>query len=71
LSTKTILDLTKKHCTPTGKSGKALTMSQVREYLAAVSHWILAADGKRIRYKWVAKDFLSTLGFFNREGRIA
>ena len=46
-------------------------MSQVREYLAAVAHWILAADGKRIRYKWVAKDFLSTLGFFNREGRIA
>jgi 4a-hydroxytetrahydrobiopterin dehydratase len=68
---KTILDLTKKHCTPSGQSGKALTVSQVREYLAAVSHWILAADGKRIRRKWVVKDFLSSLDFFNRVGRIA
>lgn len=39
--------------------------------LMAVSHWILAADDKRIRRKWVAKDFLSTLDFFNRVGRIA
>jgi 4a-hydroxytetrahydrobiopterin dehydratase len=66
---KTIPDLTKKHCTPEG--GKALTVSQLKKYLAVVPHWILAADGKRIRRKWVAKDFLSALDFFNRVGRIA
>ena len=68
---KTIPDLTKKHCTPSEKSGKRLTASQVKEYLAVVHDWTLAADGKRIRRKWIAKDFLSALDFFNRVGRIA
>lgn len=36
-----------------------------------VPHWTLAADGKRIRRKWVVKDFLIALDFFNRVGRIA
>jgi len=68
---KTIRDLTKTHCTPSKKGGKALTVSQLKKYLAVVPHWILAADGKRIRRKWVAKDFLSALDFFKGVGRIA
>jgi 4a-hydroxytetrahydrobiopterin dehydratase len=69
LSTKT--DLTKKHCTRSEKGGKALSVSQLKKYLAVVPHWVLAADGKRIRRKWVAKDFLIALDFFKRVGRIA
>jgi 4a-hydroxytetrahydrobiopterin dehydratase len=68
---KTIADLTKKHCTPSEKAGKALSASQIKKYLAEVPDWILAADGKRIRRKWAAKDFLTALDFFNRVGRIA
>ena len=68
---KTIPDLTKKHCTPSEKPGKALTVSQVKKFLAVVPHWKLAADGKRLRRRWVAKDFLTVLDFFNRVGRIA
>ena len=68
---KTIRDLTKTHCTPSKTGGKALTVSQLKKYLAVVPHWILAADGKRIRRKWIVKDFLIALDFFNRVGRIA
>ena len=68
---KTIPDLTKKHSTPSVKGGKPLTASQLKKYLAVVPHWILAANGKRIRRKRAAKDFLSALDFFNRVGRIA
>ena len=68
---KMIPDLTKKHCTPSAQGGKALTVSQRKEYLAVVPHWKLAADGKHIRRKWAAKDFLTALDFFNRVGRIA
>ena len=46
---KTIRDLTKKHCTPSKTGGKALTVSQLKKYLAVVPHWLLAADGKCIR----------------------
>jgi 4a-hydroxytetrahydrobiopterin dehydratase len=67
----TIPDLAKKHCTPSANGAKALTVSQRRKYLAAVHHWKLAADGKRIRRKWVTKDFLIALDFFERVGRIA
>ena len=68
---KTIRDLTKTHCTPSKTGGKALTASQLKEYLAVVPHWILTADGKRIRRKWVVKNFVIALDFFNRVGRIA
>src|ERR1700676_3232888 len=68
---KALLDLTKKHCTPSAKGGKVLTASQRKKHLAVVPNRILPADGKRIRGKWVAKDFLIALDFFRRVGRIA
>jgi 4a-hydroxytetrahydrobiopterin dehydratase len=68
---KTIPDLTKKHCTPSDKGGKALALSQLKKYLALVPDWKLAAGRKRIRRKWVVKDFLTALDFFKRVGRIA
>ena len=68
---KTIRDLTRTHGTPSKTGDKALTASQLKKYLAVVPHWILAADGKRIRRKWVVKDFVIALDFFNRVGRIA
>ena len=68
---KMILDLAKKHCTPSAKAGKTLTPSQLKKYLSLVPQWIIAADGKRIRRKWATKDFLIALDFFNRVGRIA
>ncbi len=68
---KTIPDLTKKHCTPSVKGDKALSASEGKKYLAVAANWKLAADGKRIRRKWIAKDFLTALDFFNRVGRIA
>ena len=68
---KAIPDLTKKHCTSSEKAGRTLTVSQVKHYLAVVPHWTLAADGKRIRRRWAAKDFLIALDFFRRVGRIA
>ena len=68
---KTIPDLTKKHCTPSEKGAKALTTGQANKFVAVVPHWILSADGNRIRRKWVVKDFLVALDFFRRVGRIA
>ena len=68
---KTIHDLTKTHCTSSKTGGKALAVSQLKKYLAVVPHWILTAGGKRIRRKWVAKNFVVALDFFNRVGRIA
>jgi 4a-hydroxytetrahydrobiopterin dehydratase len=68
---KTMPDLAKKHCTPSDKGGKVLSVKQRKDYLALVPDWVLDADGKHIRRKWIVKDFLIALDFFNRLGRIA
>src|SRR5476651_819765 len=68
---KTIADLAARHCIPSKKGDKTLTASEQKNCLAVVPYWILAADGERIRRKWVTKDFLTALDFFKRVGRIA
>jgi 4a-hydroxytetrahydrobiopterin dehydratase len=69
--TTTTSELTGKHCTPCEGGVPPLSGEQVREYLTAVPHWRLSADGKHIRREWRVKDFATALNFFNRVGQIA
>jgi 4a-hydroxytetrahydrobiopterin dehydratase len=64
-------ELTGKHCVPCEGGVAPLSPEQVRDYLAAVPQWRLAADGKRIRREWRVKDFATALDFFNRVGQVA
>jgi 4a-hydroxytetrahydrobiopterin dehydratase len=64
-------DLEKKHCQPCEGGVPSLGPESVRQLLAAVPGWHLAAEGKRLRREWRVKDFVTALDFFNRIGRIA
>ena len=66
----TIPDFAHKKCT-SQKDGKALTASQVKDYLVAIPDWNISSNGKKINRIWVVKDFLTALDFFGRIGRIA
>ena len=44
---------------------------QVRDNLAAVSHWTLTEDRKRIRRGWRVKDFAAAMAFFQRIAAVA
>ena len=63
-------DFSKEHCS-SKKGGSALSLSRIREYLAAISNWQISPNQKRIRRRWVVKDFLTALDFFRRIARIA
>src|SRR5262249_47279142 len=69
--TTTAAELCRKHCLPCEGGVPALTSQQVQDHLAAVPHWSLTPDGKRLRREWRVKDFATALDFFNRIGRIA
>jgi 4a-hydroxytetrahydrobiopterin dehydratase len=64
-------ELTRKHCAPCEGGIPPLSVEQVRDYLAALPNWALAADGRRIRREWRVKDFPTALDFFHRVGQLA
>jgi 4a-hydroxytetrahydrobiopterin dehydratase len=53
------------------KAKDLLIASTVERYLAGVPDWQLTSNGKKLRRRWVVKDFLSALDFFRRLGRVA
>jgi 4a-hydroxytetrahydrobiopterin dehydratase len=64
-------ELIRKHCQSCEGGVPPLDEERVRQLLAAVPDWKLAADGKRIRREWRVKDFEAGLDFFNRVGALA
>ena len=69
--TATAKELTNRHCLPCEGGIPPLPAEQVRAYLAAVPHWQLTADGKRIRREWRVQDFTTALDFFQHVGQVA
>lgn len=67
----TATELTRKRCQPCEGGVLPLSLDQVRDHLAALPHWKVTADGKRIRREWRVKNFVTALDFFNRVGRVA
>jgi len=63
--------LAQKHCLPCEGGVPALDRSPIDALLAQLPDWSLTPDGKRIRRKWRAKDFVAALDFLNRIGAIA
>src|SRR6266576_1966172 len=64
-------DLLSRHCQACESGVGALTKEQLPDYLAAVPHWKLTDDGRRLRREWRVKDFATALDFFRRVGDLA
>ena len=71
MPTITTPELTRKHCTACEGGVPPLSQKQVQDFLAALPHWRLTADGQRIRREWRVKNFVTALDFFHRVGQIA
>ena len=69
--TASAADLARKHCQPCEGGVPPLSPEAVQEHLAAIPHWRLTADGKRLRREWRVKDFQTGLDFFQQVGKIA
>ena len=60
-----------KHCVPCEGGVPEIGREAAERYLKDLPGWKLSDDGKRIRRKWSARDFLSALDFFQRIGVLA
>lgn len=66
-----VTDLAKRTCVPCSTNTPPLAPDRVRELLAQVPDWRLAADGKRIARNWRVLDFAAGLDFLCRIGDVA
>ena len=71
MSVTTADDLVGKQCTPCEGGVPALSTEEARTLLAVVPGWELTGDGQRIRRRWVAKNFVAAIAFFNAVSALA
>jgi len=64
-------ELLSKKCLPCEGGLPALTREQAERLLAGLPGWQLSADGQRIVKRWLLRNFLAGIDFFNRVGQVA
>jgi 4a-hydroxytetrahydrobiopterin dehydratase len=67
----TTSELAQKTCRPCEQGVLPLATDEVHALLAGVRSWELSGDGQRIRRRWVARNFMAAIDFFNRVAAVA
>ena len=65
MTTPTAEELTRKTCRPCEGGIPPLSADEARTLLDSVPGWEFSPDGRRIRRRWTAKNFLAAIAFFN------
>lgn len=71
MSTLTAEQLTRKKCSPCEGGVPPVSRAEAQALLTDLEGWSLAADSKRISRHWVAKNFMTAIGFFNKVAELA
>ncbi len=71
MSALTHNELTNRKCVPCEGGVPALSHQETEELVKAVVGWKLSDDGKSIRRKWVAKNFMAGVRFFEKVAALA
>lgn len=71
MSALTHAELTSKKCVPCEGGVPALSHQEAEKLVKAVVGWKLSDDGKRIRRKWTAKNFMAGIQFFEKVAALA
>jgi 4a-hydroxytetrahydrobiopterin dehydratase len=71
MNTPTTAELVRKKCSPCEGGVPPLSDDQARAFLVNVPGWELTEDGQRIRRRWVAKNFVAGIDFFNKVAALA
>jgi 4a-hydroxytetrahydrobiopterin dehydratase len=64
-------DLLAKRCQACEGGIPALSADQIAALLPSVSGWSVSEDGKKLRRRWRARNFVAVLEFFQRVGALA
>jgi 4a-hydroxytetrahydrobiopterin dehydratase len=71
MTTPTAEELARKSCVPCEGGIPALSSEQAQALLANVRGWELADDGRRIRRRWVVRNFPAGIDFIDRIAIVA
>ncbi len=64
-------DLVRKSCTPCEGGIPPFSPEEAREQVGQLEGWSLVDEGKRIRRKWTANNFMAGIAFFNKVAALA
>jgi len=71
METQTLDSLVQKKCVPCEGGVPKYSRAEAEEQLKKLTGWQITADGQRIRKKWVVKDFMAGIKFFDEIARLA
>ncbi len=71
MSVSTGEQLLNKKCVPCEGGLPALSPAEAEDMVRHVEGWVLTEDGKRIRRKWTARNFMAGVDFFTRVAALA
>ena len=71
MPTPTAAELVRKRCAPCEGGVPALSPAEAGELVDRLDGWELTEDGKRIRRRWVVKNFLAGIAFFDAVAKLA
>ena len=60
-----------KHCQPCEGGVEKLTPAQAEQQVAPLTGWLLVHGGERIQKRWVMKNFVSAMTFFQQVAELA
>ena len=71
MNTPTAEELVRKTCRPCEGGVPPLTAEESRALMASVPGWAMTDDGKRLRRRWVARNFNAAVTFFDKLAELA
>jgi 4a-hydroxytetrahydrobiopterin dehydratase len=71
MQTQTAEDLIRKKCVPCEGGVEKFTPESAQEQLKGLAGWSTTSDGQRIRKKWVVKNFMAGMRFFEKVAALA
>jgi 4a-hydroxytetrahydrobiopterin dehydratase len=71
MGTPTSEELRQKKCVPCEGGIPPLSQEQAQAMLGGLNGWSLVHDGQRIQRRWVVKNFMAGIEFFNRVAALA
>src|SRR6185503_1344206 len=71
VATQTTEQLKQKRCEPCEGGVDKIGEHEAKQQVGQLKSWELVDGAKRLRKKWVAKDFMAAINFFDRIAKLA
>jgi 4a-hydroxytetrahydrobiopterin dehydratase len=71
MSLNTANELAQKRCTPCEGGVPPLSAEEAKALIGQIPGWEFSQEGRRIRRRWTAKNFMAAIDFFSKVAELA